>query len=31
MQNLRQAMWDNEIMHADRYSKDEQLLIKPFL
>jgi hypothetical protein len=24
MQNLYQSMWDHEILHADRSSKDEQ-------
>jgi hypothetical protein len=31
MQNLHQSTWDHEILYADRSSKDEQLLIRPFL
>jgi hypothetical protein len=31
MQNLHQSMWDHEILYTDRFSKDEQLLIRPFL
>jgi hypothetical protein len=31
MQNLHQSTWDYEILYTDRYSKDEQLLIRPFL
>jgi hypothetical protein len=31
MQNLHQSMWDHEILCADRFSKDEQLLMRPFL
>jgi hypothetical protein len=31
MQNLHQSTWDDEILHTDRSSKDEQLLIRPFL
>jgi hypothetical protein len=30
-ENLHQSTWDHEILHADRSSKDEQLLIRPFL
>jgi hypothetical protein len=31
MQNLHQSTWDHEILYTDRSSKDEQLLIRPFL
>jgi hypothetical protein len=31
MQNLHQSTWDHEILYADRFSKDEQLLVRPFL
>jgi hypothetical protein len=31
MQNLHQLTWDHEILYTDRSSKDEQLLIRPFL
>jgi hypothetical protein len=31
MQNLHQSTWDYEIVYTDRSSKDEQLLIRPFL
>jgi hypothetical protein len=30
-QNLDQSTWDQEILYADRYAKDKQLLICPFL
>jgi hypothetical protein len=30
-QNLDQSTWDQEILYADRYAKDKQLLISPFL
>jgi hypothetical protein len=30
MQNLLQSTWDHEILYADRASKGEQLLLKPF-
>jgi hypothetical protein len=31
MLDLYQSMWDHEIVYADRSSKDEQLIIRPFL
>jgi hypothetical protein len=31
LQNLRQSMWDYEIVYADRSLKVEQILIKPLL
>jgi hypothetical protein len=31
MQKLHQSTWYHEILHTDRSSKDEQLLIRPFL
>jgi hypothetical protein len=31
MQNLHQSTWDHEILYTDKSSKDEQLLIRPFL
>jgi hypothetical protein len=31
MQNLHQSTWGHKILYTDRSSKDEQLLIKPFL
>jgi hypothetical protein len=31
MQNLHQSTWDHESLYTDRSSKDEQLLIRPFL
>jgi hypothetical protein len=31
MQNLHQSTWVHEIFYADRASKDEQILIGPFL
>jgi hypothetical protein len=31
MQNSHQSTWDHEILYTDRSSKDEQLLITPFL
>jgi hypothetical protein len=31
MQNLHQSTWDHEILYTDRSSKDEQLLVRPFL
>jgi hypothetical protein len=29
--NLHQKKWDHDILHADRLSKHEQLLTRPFL
>jgi hypothetical protein len=31
MQNLHQSTWDHEILYTDRFLKDEQLLMRPFL
>jgi hypothetical protein len=31
MQNLHQSTWDHEILYTDTHSKDEKLLIRPFL
>jgi hypothetical protein len=31
IQSLCHSMWDCEILYADRRSKDEQCLIRPFL
>jgi hypothetical protein len=31
MQNLHQSTWDHGSLYTDRSSKDEQLLIRPFL
>jgi hypothetical protein len=31
MQNLHQSTWEHEILYTDRSSKDEQLLMRPFL
>jgi hypothetical protein len=31
MQNLHHSTWDHEILYTDRSSKDEQLLMRPFL
>jgi hypothetical protein len=31
MQNLHQSTWDHVILKTDRSSKDEQLLMRPFL
>jgi hypothetical protein len=31
MQNLNQSTWEHEILYTDRSSKDEKLLIRPFL
>jgi hypothetical protein len=31
MQNFHQSTWDDEILYADRYSEDKQLLIRPLL
>jgi hypothetical protein len=31
MQNLHQSTWDYKMLYADRYSEDEQLLMRPLL
>jgi hypothetical protein len=31
MQNLHYSTWDHDILYTDRSSKDEHLLIRPFL
>jgi hypothetical protein len=31
MQNMHQSTWDHENVYTGRSSKDEQLLIRPFL
>jgi hypothetical protein len=31
MQNLHQSTWDHNILYADRWLEDEQLLIRPLL
>jgi predicted nucleotidyltransferase len=31
MQNLHQSTWEHEILYADRFLKDKQLLIRTFL
>jgi hypothetical protein len=31
MQNFHQSTWEHEILYTDRYLKDEQLLMRPFL
>jgi hypothetical protein len=31
VQNLHQSTWEHEILYTDGSSKDEQLLIRPFL
>jgi hypothetical protein len=31
MQNLQQSSWDHEILFGDRYSEDEQLLVRTLL
>jgi hypothetical protein len=31
MQNLNQSTWHHKIVYVDRYSKDERLLLRPFL
>jgi hypothetical protein len=31
MQNLHQSTWDHEMLHSDRSSEDEQLLMRPLL
>jgi hypothetical protein len=31
MQNLRQSTWEHDILYTDKSSKNEQLLMRPFL